>query len=77
MLDTWDRNVLEVGSINDLAEKEEEAPFVVTKREIKQRLNKIEVFLENPERLRRIAEHLFFIIIILITIRYCAELLSA
>jgi type I restriction enzyme R subunit len=57
LLDTWARNVLEVGSIDDLAEEEEEASFVVTKREIKQRLNKIKVFLENPERLRRIAEH--------------------
>lgn len=58
LLNTWARNALEVGSIDDLVEEEEETSFIVTKKEIRQRLNKIKVFLENPERLKRIAEHI-------------------
>ena len=58
LLDTWARNAYEVGSIDDLVEEEEVRPFLVTKGEIKRRLNKIKVFLENPERLRLIAEYI-------------------
>jgi len=57
LLDTWARRVYEVGSLDDLAE-EEEGRFFITKGEIRQKLNKIRVFLENPERLRLIAEHI-------------------
>ncbi|MCC6014140.1 MAG: HsdR family type I site-specific deoxyribonuclease [Desulfurococcaceae archaeon] len=58
LLETWARNAYELGSLDDLIEEEEEEYLHVTKGEIRRRLNKIRVFLENPERLRRIAEYI-------------------
>ncbi|MCI4436809.1 MAG: HsdR family type I site-specific deoxyribonuclease, partial [Ignisphaera sp.] len=57
VLETWAKNAVEIGSIDDLVEEEEE-PVVVTKREIRQRINKIKVFLENKERIKHIAEYI-------------------
>jgi type I restriction enzyme R subunit len=47
------QNVGEVGSLDDAVEE-----GIVTVEEIRHRLNRIKVFLENPERLRRIAEYI-------------------
>jgi len=57
LLDMWVRNIDEVGSLDDLVD-EEDAKVLITRREIKQKLNKIKVFLENPERLNLIAEYI-------------------
>ena len=57
LLDAWAKSAHEVGSIDDLVDEEEE-PLVVTKQEIKRRLNKIKVFLENPERIRMVAGYI-------------------
>ena len=57
LLDAWAKSAHEVGSIDDLVDEEEE-PLVVTKQEIKRRLNKIKVFLENPERIEKVAEYI-------------------
>jgi type I restriction enzyme R subunit len=57
LLETWAKNAIEIGSIDDLVEEEEE-PVIVTKREIRQRINKIKVFLENKERIKHIAEYI-------------------
>ena len=58
LLDTWARNVAEVGSIDDLVEEEGAVELTATRKEIKLRLDKIKVFLENPKRLRYIAEYI-------------------
>ena len=58
LLDIWAKNVAEVGSIDDLIDEEGDVEFTVTKKEIKSRLNKIKVFLENLERLKYIAEYI-------------------
>jgi type I restriction enzyme R subunit len=60
LLDMWVRNIDEVGSLDDLVDlvDEEDEKVLVTRREIKQKLNKIKVFLENPERLNLIAEYI-------------------
>jgi type I restriction enzyme R subunit len=58
LLDTWAKAASSIGSIDDIAEKEEEEPFIVTRKEIRKRLNKIKVFLENPQRLKAIAEYI-------------------
>jgi len=47
------QNVGEVSSLDDAVEE-----GIVTVEEIRHRLNRIKVFLENPERLRRIAEYI-------------------
>jgi type I restriction enzyme R subunit len=47
------KNVEEVSSLDDAVEE-----GIVTVEEIRHRLNRIKVFLENPERLRRIAEYI-------------------
>jgi type I restriction enzyme R subunit len=53
LLERWVNNIGEVSSLDDA---EEEGS--VTVEEIRRRLNRIKVFLENPERLRRIAEYI-------------------
>jgi type I restriction enzyme R subunit len=53
LLERWVQNVDEVGSLDDADEG-----GIVTVEEIRHRLNRIKVFLENPERLRRIAEYI-------------------
>jgi type I restriction enzyme R subunit len=58
LLDTWAKAASSIGSIDDIAEKEEEEPFIVTRKEIRKRLNKIKIFLENPQRLKAIAEYI-------------------
>jgi type I restriction enzyme R subunit len=47
------KNVEEVSSLDDAVEE-----GIVTVEEIRHRLNRIKVFLENPERLRRIVEYI-------------------
>jgi type I restriction enzyme R subunit len=47
------KNIEEVSSLDDAVEE-----GIVTVEEIRHRLNRIKVFLENPERLRRIAEYI-------------------
>jgi type I restriction enzyme R subunit len=54
LLNTWIRNVHELGSLDDLLEEE----VYVTKSEIRQKLNTIKVFLENPDRLKRVADYI-------------------
>jgi type I restriction enzyme R subunit len=59
LLNTWAKNACEVGSLDDLVDEEDERVFItVTKREIRQKLNKIRVFLENPKRLSLVAEYI-------------------
>jgi type I restriction enzyme R subunit len=59
LLDTWVKSAYEVGSLDDLVDEEDERVLItVTKREIRQKLNKIRVFLENPKRLSLIAEYI-------------------
>ena len=53
LLDSWLRHASDVGSLDDLVDE-----VTVTKEEIKQRLNRIKVFLENENRLRQIAEYI-------------------
>jgi len=53
LLDSWLRHASDVGSLDDLVDE-----VTVTEEEIKQRLNRIKVFLENENRLRRIAEYI-------------------
>ena len=53
LLERWVQNVEEVSSLDDAVEE-----GIVTMEEIRHRLNRIKVFLENPERLRRIAEYI-------------------
>jgi type I restriction enzyme R subunit len=57
LLDTWVKSAYEVGSLDDLVDEEDER-VPITKREIRQKLNKISVFLENPKRLSLIAEYI-------------------
>lgn len=54
LLNTWIKNVHELGSLDDLLEEE----VYVTKSEIRQKLNTIKVFLENPDRLKHIANYI-------------------
>jgi type I restriction enzyme R subunit len=56
LLEEWSRSAEEIGSIDDFAEEEESLQISATRQEIRSRLNKIKVFLENPNRLRLIAE---------------------
>jgi type I restriction enzyme R subunit len=59
LLDTWAEKAYEVGSLDDLVDEEDEKVFAtITKKEIRQKLNKIKVFLENPKRLSLIAEYI-------------------
>jgi len=53
LLDSWLRHASDVGSLDDLVDE-----AAVTEEEIKQRLNRIKVFLENENRLRQIAEYI-------------------
>jgi type I restriction enzyme R subunit len=53
LLERWVNNMGEVSSLDDADEEGS-----VTVEEIRRRLNRIKVFLENPERLRRIAEYI-------------------
>jgi type I restriction enzyme R subunit len=53
LLERWVNNIGEVSSLDDADEE-----GIVTVEEIRRRLNRIKVFLENPERLRRIAEYI-------------------
>jgi type I restriction enzyme R subunit len=53
LLESWLKYASEVGSLDDLVDEE-----AVTQEEIKERLNKIKVFLENENRLRQIAEYI-------------------
>jgi type I restriction enzyme R subunit len=53
LLDSWLRHASDVGSLDDLVDE-----AAVTEEEIKQRLNRIKVFLENENRLKRIAEYI-------------------
>jgi type I restriction enzyme R subunit len=53
LLDSWLKHASDVGSLDDLVDE-----VTVTKEEIKQRLNRIKVFLENENRLRQIAEYI-------------------
>ncbi|MFZ8808941.1 MAG: type I restriction endonuclease subunit R [Pyrobaculum sp.] len=52
LLEKWVNIVGEVSSLDDAVEEG------ITVEEIRHRLNRIKVFLENPERLRRIAEYI-------------------
>ncbi len=61
LLERWVQIVEEVsgknvGEVSSLDDADEEG--IVTVEEIRHRLNRIKVFLENPERLRRIAEYI-------------------
>jgi len=59
LLDTWAKSAKAEGSLDDLVDEEDDAVFItITKREIRQKLNKIKVFLENPKRLSLIAEYI-------------------
>jgi type I restriction enzyme R subunit len=53
LLERWVQSVDEVSSLDDAVEE-----GIVTVEEIRHRLNRIKVFLENPDRLRRIAEYI-------------------
>jgi type I restriction enzyme R subunit len=53
LLERWVQSVDEVSSLDDAVEE-----GIITVEEIRHRLNRIKVFLENPERLRRIAEYI-------------------
>jgi type I restriction enzyme R subunit len=55
LLEEWGEKAKEIGSLDDLAEEEEFLHISATRQEIRRRLNKIKVFLENPERLKLIA----------------------
>jgi len=56
LLEEWSKNAEEIGSLDDFAEEEESLQISATRQEIRSRLNKIKVFLENPNRLKLIAE---------------------
>jgi len=53
LLESWHKYASDVGSLDDLVDE-----VAITQEEIKKRLNKIKVFLENENRLRQIAEHI-------------------
>ncbi|NAZ12555.1 MAG: HsdR family type I site-specific deoxyribonuclease [Desulfurococcales archaeon] len=57
LLNTWAEKIYEIGSLDDLAD-EEVREIPVSLRDIRQRLNKITVFLENPKRLNIIADYI-------------------
>ena len=54
----WVKHAEEIGSLDDLAEEEEENLVYITKKEIRRRINKITAFLENPKYLKAIAEYI-------------------
>jgi type I restriction enzyme R subunit len=53
LLDSWLKHASDVGSLDDLVDE-----VTVTEEEIKQRLNRIKVFLENENRLKQIAKYI-------------------
>ncbi|WP_103287661.1 type I restriction endonuclease subunit R [Candidatus Nitrosocaldus islandicus] len=58
----WVREAEALGSLDELAEEAEEGEAsyepMITKQDIRRRLNRIRVFLENPERLKALARHI-------------------
>jgi type I restriction enzyme R subunit len=64
LLESWAKRAAELGSLDDISEEVEElaetgsGEIIVTKKEIRQKLNRIKVFLEDPARIEKIAEYI-------------------